>query len=155
MRGRKPKPLAFHVLDGTFRADRHGPRPGGPRAGSACSRPTAPRHLKGTALRIWRSTVEILERLGVLDEADQGILALYCEARAELSWADYRIRREGRIVPCSTGAGVKAHPAIGIKNAAALRAAKFASELGLTPTSRTRLRIAGPDDPDPEESDLD
>lgn len=153
--GRKPKPTGLHVLDGTFRADRHGPLPGA--RAPAGTAPDPPRHLRGTALRVWRKTVQDLDQLGILDRADQGILAAYCEARAELSWADYKIRTEGRIVETSTG-NIRAHPAVGIKNQAALRVGKFAAELGLTPSARARLRVGGgfgPDDPDPEESDLD
>lgn len=166
MRGRKPKPLRLHVLDGTYRRDRHGPAPV-PDGQLALlpelepKRPIAPeppRSIKGTALRVWAETVEALEELGILDQADGGILALYCEARAELSWATYKVRREGRLVKRPSDGAMRPHPAIAIKNAAALRAGKFAAELGLSPTARARLRVGsrfGPDDPDPEESDLD
>lgn len=157
VRGRKPKPGALHVLDGTYRADRHGPLLFPIHGKAPGSIPEPPKHLTGTALRVWKRTVEDLGGLGILDQADRGILALYCEACAELSWASYKIAKEGRIVPTGLG-GQKPHPAVGIKNAAALRAGKFAAELGLTPTARARLRLGagfGPDDPDPEESDLD
>lgn len=161
MRGRKPKPTALHVADGTYRADRHGPRPvaPGPTLFPELDReiPQPPANLQGAALRIWHETVRELERLGTLDTADRGLIALYAEARAELGWAMNRVRKEGRIVATAAG-GQKPHPAMGIKNAAALRASRFASDLGLTPTARARLRLGtgfGPPPEDPDESDLD
>ncbi len=162
-RGRKAKPVKMHLVDGTYRKDRHGPvddpkqaslLPGRTRKPSP---PKPPKHLKGTARRRFEDTVAALADLGILDECDVGIVVLYAEALAELSWADYKVRREGKIVPTGTGS-IKPHPAIAIKNAAALRAGKFAAELGLTPSARARLKLGagfGVDDPDPEESDLD
>lgn len=161
MRGRKPKPTELHLLEGTFRPDRHGARPVAPGPGlfPELDReiPKPPANLQGAALTIWTETVRELEKLGTLDSADRGILALYCEARAELGWAMNKVRREGRIVPTAAG-GQKPHPAMAIKNAASLRCARYAAELGLTPVARARLRLGarfGPALPDPEESDLD
>ena len=164
MRGRKPKSLRLHLADGTYRPDRHGPIPA---AGTAAApalfpelnpeAPKPPRNLQGAALTVWHATVKLLAGLGTLDEADQGILALYCEARAELGWAMNCLRREGRIVSTAAG-GKKPHPAMAIKNQAALRCAKFASELGLTPTARMRMRLGagfGPEEPGDGDSDLD
>jgi len=161
VRGRKPKPTALHLADGTYRPDRHGPRPlaPGPALFPELDReiPQPPANLQGPALRIWHETIRELEKLGTLDTADRGVIALYCEARAELGWAMNRVRRDGRIVSTAAG-GQKPHPAVGIKNQAALRVARFAAELGLTPTARARLRLGtrfGPPPADPEESDLD
>jgi len=161
VRGRKPKPVAMHVVEGTYRKDRHGPIPDQgalfPRVVKEVVKPPAPKHLKGTSLRIFNETVDALLELGILDGSDVGIITLYADARAELSWATYKLRREGKIVTTAAG-GMKPHPAVSIKNQAAIRAGKFAAELGLTPTARARLQLGGgfgPDDPDPEESDLD
>lgn len=151
MRGRKARPVELHLASGTYRSDRHAPISRKP----AAELPAPPAFLNATARRVWRALVPELAELGVLAKIDADALAVYCQARADFSWAVYRLRRDGRIVPTGTGS-TKAHPAIGIQKAAADVIRNFGSEFGLTPSSRTRLRIGAAKDPDdPETSDLD
>jgi hypothetical protein len=42
MRGRKPKPTALHILHGTWRRDRHGPKPAPIEPDAAVAPPSEP-----------------------------------------------------------------------------------------------------------------
>lgn len=148
MRGRKRKPVQLHLIEGTFRPDRHDDN----RAEPSGTAPACPPFLRGTARKEWFRIVPALERLGILDEVDQATLACYCQARSDYSWAVYKVRREGRIV--TTPSGIRRpHAAMKIQREAALLLAKFAEQFGLSPVARGRLQVEPSDDVDPEEAE--
>lgn len=138
----------MHLVDGTFRKDRHD--------GDYCEpsgvAPKPPPFLNRTAKREWARVVPALERLGILDEVDQSALAVYCQARADYSWAVYRLRREGRVIVGPSGLA-RTHPAMRVQKEAAEQIRKFAVEFGLTPSARGRLAVPQRDDDDPEENE--
>ena len=147
MRGRKPKPRQLHLVDGTYRPDRHDTDCAEP-SGEA---PPCPPFLRGTARKEWDRIVPQLERAGILDQVDQAALAVYCQARSDYSWAVYKLRREGRIVVNPKSGLARAHPAIRVQRESAETIRKFAVEFGLTPSARSRIRVPRDDD-DPEDN---
>lgn len=137
-RGRPPKPVEKHVLDGTYRADRHGPLAGP--AGATAPPPAKPADLAGEAAELWDHLSRLLA--GVVCERDGTHLAELCRWWAEL-------RR--------TQAGLATAEVGGVRYTALLAAAakcsqqfdRLASRFGLTPADRARLKTeaAGPAKP--------
>lgn len=148
-RGRKPKPLQLKIIDGN-----PGKRPMNldqPMPATAPQLPKPPTHLDSLAKRIWRQTAVELYRLGLLTRLDEGVLAIHCDARSTFLQAARRIRLRtatqkkagdaepnGAVIRTSNGNTIQ-HPDVGIKNQAAKLAMSSGAELGLSPSSRTRL----------------
>lgn len=81
-RGRPRKPLEQHVLEGTYRADRHGPLPSGAGGLPSGAVPAKPRGLSGEAGRAWDELTRLLG--GVLKASDGLMLS---EAAKWMGWA--------------------------------------------------------------------
>lgn len=113
--------------------------------------PRAPSWLSKDAKAEWNRVAPILIERRTLTDADLGTLESYCTATGAVREAQRAINRDGLII--ETDKGPKRHPAFGIMNAAATTARLCASELGLTPVSRSRPAIR--EEPDDEDvSDL-
>lgn len=145
MRGRKPKPTHLRVLEGNpghRPINRREPKP-------TPVAPKPPSWLDREAKREWKRIAPELERLGLLTKVDGAALAGYCQAYARWRAAEEIIKREGLTVTTESGY-VMPHPAVKIaeKSMQLLRA--FATEFGLTPSSRARMTL-----PKVEEDDLD
>lgn len=143
IRGPKPTPTALKMLAGNPGGRSLNLREPKPRGGA----PHCPRWLKGEARKEWRRVAPELKRLGVLTSLDRAALAMYCEAWAWWLTAKQALEREGLTFTTPTGS-IKARPEVAIMNQAAKQAHALACELGLTPSSRTRLD-AGDADADP------
>ena len=140
MRGRKPKPTALHVLEGTFRADRHNDAEPHPTAGA----PSCPTWLDKEAKAEWRRIVPELERLGLLTVVDRAALTTYCIAWSEMNEAARVLKNDGRYQRIGEDGHLAPHPALAHYRAAWKAVKDFCSLFGLDPSSRTRLK--GKDD---------
>lgn len=139
-RGRKPKPTALKLLDGT-RADRINTAEPSPAKG----RPERPAHLDDVACAEWDRIVPQLEQLGVLSQVDGAALALYCGAFSEMLAAEASVREYGLLIDTGITAegatpGKKANPAVAIARQARAQLHRLLVEFGLTPSSRSRLK---------------
>ena len=116
--GQNRKPAALHVLQGTYRPDRHGPKeaviPVGPK-------PRKPQHLKGDAADAWQHLVGNTPP-GIYGKLDTPLLTMCCEL-----WAWYRQARATGNVPLSMKI--------------ADQFLKVSAKLGATPIDRGRLRM--------------
>lgn len=118
--------------------------------------PEPPSFLSGDALEHWHNNVDLLFERGVVTKFDGTALATYCQlygrwAQAErefaLHQAAWKVAFEaGENVPSSAfltqtpnGATMQ-HPLVGAANTAARDMMRYAVELGLTPSARTRVR---------------
>jgi P27 family predicted phage terminase small subunit len=136
--GRRAKPLALHLLQGTYRADRHGSN-----QPLAVTTPDMPAHLDELAQAEWHRLIEEMTQIGTLARLDRGLLASYCCCWSRLVAAEQKINELGLVVKAASGAPVNnPFAAIALRLAKELRS--LASELGLSPTSRTRLDIHTP-----------
>jgi P27 family predicted phage terminase small subunit len=168
IRGRKPTPTPLKILRGT-RADRipkaepHAP----------AGRPKPPAHLDKVARAEWRRMVPILEKLGVLTQAEGGALAVYCvaysrwvtaceaiDAEAEVA-AEAMAERMGRVldegrkatdprIVAATGllestgqGGSKVSPLVLVAQQAEAQMMRALAEFGCTPSSRSRVKVQG------------
>jgi P27 family predicted phage terminase small subunit len=109
--------------------------------------PKAPAWLSKDGKAEWRRAAGILVERDVLTEGDLPTLESYCAATGTVRDAQRQINRDGLMV-----AG-KRHPLFGVQNAAMTTQRLCASELGLTPVSRSRPTLRDQIDDD-DVSDL-
>lgn len=143
MRGRKPKPTALKQLAGNpgKRALNHSepkPEPG---------LPYCPRQLTPEAKMEWRRIAHQLQALGLMTKLDRAALAAYCQ-----SWADYnqalKALVDADLVMVTDKGYHHPNPWLGIRDRAMDQMRKFMAEFGLTPSSRSRLKVdAGDQEP--------
>jgi phage terminase small subunit len=124
--GRPRKPLAAHLLDGTYRADRHGAATADPFDGE----PKRPRNLTGDARKFWDSTIADLAERGIVKAVD----APACELLADL-WAKYKAA--SRLLDASPTDKETRQAVVGF----AAEFGKLAARFGLTPSDRQRLDL--------------
>jgi P27 family predicted phage terminase small subunit len=115
--------------------------------------PEMPKFLNGEARAEWRRIIPILINMGVLTVADGKALGAYCSAYSQLVKAEAAIEKFGLICATldqETGvAELKVNPAVRVKSDALRHMKSFLLEFGLTPASRSKLKInANADTPD-------
>jgi len=138
MKGRKPKPLATLRLTGQYRADRHKDRENAPQPKPAM--PKRPSWLKGEARRTWDRLSPELVRLGLLSELDV-LFASYCAEWGLYAEACRQLTDIEACIEKTTNGNQIQKAIVGIKNRALANCLKIAAEYGLSPSSRTRLRV--------------
>lgn len=139
MRGRKPKPSALKQLEGNpgKRAiNKKEPKP-------TSAIPECPNHLKGAARTEWNRLTEELHALKILTSIDRAALAACCTA-----WADYvkacnKLEKEGEVIISEKG-GMYQNPWVAIKKRSMDQIMKFYAEFGMTPSSRSRVKVETP-----------
>lgn len=136
MRGRKPKPTRMKELEGNpgKRAlNKKEPKPD-------LAIPDCPAHLKGEARKEWNRIVKELHALGILTNVDRAALVVYCTA-----WADYvkacnKLEKEGYVIISDKG-GMYQNPWVALQKRSMDQIMRFAAEFGMTPSSRSRVRV--------------
>lgn len=109
--------------------------------------PQCPNHLDGSARTEWKRITIELHALGMISNVDRAALAICCTA-----WADYvkacnKLKKEGEVIVSDKG-GLYQNPWMAIKKRSMEQIAKFYAEFGMTPSSRSRVRVEKPDDQD-------
>lgn len=142
MRGRKPLSTEMHRLCGTYRENRHGGTTPQPTAGLA----PPPKHLDAMAKKEFRRVGRLLADSGVVTLAELAALACYAQAWSRMIEAETKLRETGLVVKSPAGFPCIS-PYLSIATKAGEEIRKWASELGLTPAARTKLRLPSPDEP--------
>jgi P27 family predicted phage terminase small subunit len=140
-RGRPPKPTALKVITGNpgkRKLNKREPKPD-PRM------PAAPEHLDVRARREWNRLSKELHSIGVLTIVDRDVLADYCQLRSEYLEALDDIREHGRYQISQNGIEID-RPAFATVKKLPMQLNRLAGELGITPSSRSRVHAAGVDD---------
>ena len=162
MRGRKPIPSALILLKGGSKHTHRPPRSGEPKPPSII--PKCPKHLDKEAKKEWRRMAKELEPLGILTKLDKAVFAVYCEAFSIWAKATKEIQEKGMIFSTpgktktykdgsveKTGGGFPImNPYFPIANKAKEQMMKALIEMGMTPSSRTRVKVV---ERQPEEED--
>lgn len=146
MRGRKPIPTSLKILRGNpgkRKLNRHEPRP-------APAIPTCPRELDRAAKTEWKRLAKILAELGLLTQCDRGSLAAYCAAYSRFISAERDVGKYGSVILSPDKKWPTKSPYLCVAEAAAEQMRKFGAELGLSPSSRSRLKTGPPDAGDDE-----
>ena len=148
VRGRKPVPTNLRVARGN-----PGRRPLNdqePQVEAKISDP--PDWLDADALQRWQVIAPQLETLGFLTQIDSDALAAYCQVWARWKKAEQAIIQFGQVIKTpekrnrrgeviSGGYPVQS-PYIGIANKALTHVRAFESEFGMTPSSRSRVKVS-------------
>lgn len=134
-RGRKPKPTAVKTLQGETRKERLNARE--PRPKSAVKKP---RGMSRGGRRFWDDHAPELERLSILTGVDTPALRLAAEHYALAVQAAKELHETGLTVDGADGTPKK-NPVAQVFKDNALAFKSFAVEFGMTPSSRTRLKM--------------
>lgn len=137
-RGRKPKPTAVAELQGN-----PGKRPLNKREPKPKSEVKKPRGMSRGAKRFWTDHATELERLRILTGVDVPALRLAAEHYALAVLAAKELHATGLTVKGADGTPKK-NPVAQVFKDNSLAFKAFATEFGMTPSSRTRLKM--PDD---------
>lgn len=118
----------------------------------------------------WKRAGGQLYRLGLITEIDQAVFAAYCFAYSRYMSAERAVQMEAKRDQNRRGRGrlgasgllirtksgnIIQNPAVGIANQAAKAMLRYAIELGLTPSARTRIKPEKTRTRAPETDDFD
>jgi P27 family predicted phage terminase small subunit len=153
-RGRKPKPTAIRLLQG-----KAGHRPINELEPHPEPKiPPCPEHLSPAARIEWDYITTELEPLGVLARLDKSVLAGYCSEFAAWAECETFIQENGAVMTLRDDKGnikwVQECPQarLALKHLEKIR--QFAAELGLSPSSRTRIHAHPAEKQNPTEAFL-
>ena len=139
MAGRKPLPTHLKLVKGTARPHRLNkdePKP-------TVTVPEPPSHLDERARAKFAVMAELLARHGVMTELDAGALSRYVVVWCRWIDAEAEIKRRGPVVK-TEGGNIIQNPFLAVANKCLLQMAQLESEFGLTPSSRSRIRMVEP-----------
>jgi P27 family predicted phage terminase small subunit len=105
--------------------------------------PSCPSFLNKEARREWRRVTKLLFALGLITDLDRAALAGYCDAYARAAESSRQIQKYGLIVKSPNGYPMQS-PYLAILNTALQETRAFSTEFGMTPSSRSRVKIANP-----------
>jgi P27 family predicted phage terminase small subunit len=118
--------------------------PGPTRVAQApADQPTCPAHLSPTAKAEWKRLAQDLNAIGLLTRIDRTVLAGYCQAYGRWVEAERKLRETPTILKTPAGY-VQQSPWLSISNKQMELMARYMAELGLTPSSRSRLPVTVP-----------
>ncbi len=153
-RGPAPEPTALKLLKGN-----PGRRPINDREPRPKSkRPRCPRWLDKDAKAAWKDLVPELEAMGVLSRVDGNALTRYCTLWSRWKKAELFLQKHGDSYPIKDEKGklkyLAQFPQVGVANKLAVQLTRLEQEFGMTPSSRTRIRIERDDQIDEFEAFL-
>ncbi len=137
-KGRKRKPSNIHKLHGNPGKRARNTKEPQP---TVCI-PKPPKHISRLAKREWRRVTPHLEQLGILSEIDSTALAAYCQSYSRWVSAEKKLALYGEIVKSPNGYPIQS-PYLAVSNTALKFMRDFATEFGMTPSSRSRVSITG------------
>jgi len=130
MRGRKPKPNAMKVAEGSPLVH--------PEPDFSNGVGSPPSHLDEVAKTEWKRIADMMAVHGILKQTDRTVLAAYCAVYGQWVAAQKIIDKEGITTTGASGV-VMVHPATRIKTQSIALLRQYLAELGLTPATRQRL----------------
>ena len=137
MRGRKPVPVELKIIRGSRKMSRqttpHAPEPAG-------RPPEPPGWLTDAQRALWSAAIATAPA-GVLTGLDQSVLAAWVVAIDTHRQAAEVIAREGLFVKSPSGYEQQ-HPAVAVMNKQTTLLLRAAEQLGFSPSSRQRIRVA-------------
>lgn len=164
MAGRRPKPTALKLVAGNPGKRAINKREPKPKRLS----PSCPAYLGDEAKVAWGRLCVLLDRMGVLTEADSLALERLCDCYSEILECRELIARQGRIYSSVTTRTIdesgevnttveevksllKANPAVAMLGDADRRFKSYLVEFGLTPAARSKVHGSSKDDDKPED----
>ena len=148
--GRKPEPTTLKLLRGN-----PGKRPinkGEPKLAATVLRP--PAHLDAVAKTEWRRVAKMLAESVKTTALDRAVLTCYCEWWSQLVRLSTELRKVGPIIVSKTTKQPYMSPWLAGMAMASKQVERFAGELGMSPSSRSRIDVGGPGDAGDELDDF-
>ena len=139
MAGRKPLPTHLKLVKGTARPHRMNKAEPNPMVAV----PAPPEHLDEKASAKFTEMAELLARHGVMTELGTGALARYVVIWRRWIEAEEEVKRRGHVVKTSND-NIIQNPFLAVANRCLAQMHQIEAEFGLTPSSRSRIRIAEP-----------
>jgi len=102
--------------------------------------PDPPGFLCDEALDEWNRVAPELERLELLSEIDMAMLASYCQAYKRWYDAEVKLKETGDSYINDNGV-VVVNPLVYVAIKASVQMHKFASEFGMSPSSRSKVTV--------------
>lgn len=135
VRGTKPAPTRLKILKGVEKARINRNEPV-----AAPGIPDCPEHLDELARKEWERITPFLLQMGVLSKIDGTSLALYCEAHSLRVQAFEKIGDEGMVTETQRG-GDRVTSWVKVHEQARRDCMRFLVEFGVTPSSRSRIKV--------------
>jgi P27 family predicted phage terminase small subunit len=141
-RGKKPLPSNVHQLHGN-----PGKRPLNDREPSPpIGRPRMPKDFDAVAQREWKRQAPVLRELGILTKIDHAMFEAYCQTYAD--WIKYtELAQKTPLVKTPSGR-IRISPYMELADRALKNLRAIATEFGLTPSSRSRIKAEPPENED-------
>jgi len=133
--GRPKTPTAQLKIHGTFRRDRRYDDEPMPEVGI----PERPKFLKGPARKEWDRITPILLEMRCITDADMAMIAAYCFEWGLYATLAKKVKYVDLIVTTINGNEIL-NPLYNARNRALKNFKELASEFGLSPSSRTRIK---------------
>ncbi|MCH7685380.1 MAG: phage terminase small subunit P27 family [Planctomycetes bacterium] len=134
--------MALHQMHGTYRHDRHD-KAGQPPSGKM---PACPDWLSDDARKEWERVLPELEQMGIVGATDYAVLTGYCESWSQYKSAVEMLAKTGPLHKPRNDGEVRRSPIVFILKDSREAMLKFARELGLSPSSRMTVSVAGSGD---------
>lgn len=134
--GPKPTPTHLKIVKGVRkdRVNKHEP------IANKVTIIKAPDWLSDEAKTIFKNVAKELRAMDLLFKADIDIIVAYCNAVVNYRKATLLVDKEGLLVEGRRD-GMVSNPAVRVQRDCAMLIRQLASELGLTPSSRSRLSV--------------
>lgn len=145
MAGRRPTPTALKLVKGNPGKRAINKREPKPKAKAL----TCPAHLSVKARAVFRKLNTLLNKMGVMTEADGLALERLCDCYADILACRELIERDGRTYKTVDQNGntlVKNNPAVNQLRAADAQFKSYLVEFGLTPAARSKVNVDLDDD---------
>lgn len=135
MAGRKKKPVELKMIEGTYRKDRDNPL--APKVtGDLVSPPT---YFSEAQSDVWKYAIENAPK-GLLKKLDISILEIWVTAYVTYRESYAMVQEMGQVINSPSGYPL-VNPYLSNMNKQATIMMKAASELGFTPTSRSKVSV--------------
>ena len=105
--------------------------------------PRKPKTLQGVAAEEWYRITPELSKLGLLTKIDRVALELYCQLYSYWVDACSKVKSKGMVIESENG-GMYQNPYLGIANKCTEKMHKMLCEFGMTPASRSRIKVELP-----------
>jgi P27 family predicted phage terminase small subunit len=143
MAGRRPTPTALKLVTGNAGKRAINKKEPKPRR----EIPSCPAHLTDEAKVAWGRLSVMLDRMGVLTEADAYALERLVDCYADILACRELVARDGRTYTTQSEGGtlIKTNPAVNQLRAADAQFKSYLVEFGLTPAARSKVNAEPPD----------
>jgi len=143
--GRKRKPTALRVMDGTMRSDRYGDPDAEPGV-VVNGVPSCPSDMGEAGRKIWDAVLPLIVRHGYLADLDVSAFERFARLHDELANCEQAIDEDGAYHILDSGS-IQQHPAINRKMKVLDMIRRYEIEFWLTPTARAGKQVAKSDKP--------